>query len=125
MGTTEWSDITVIYGTMSFDDRDRESVVALGANCLDGCSVQPLLGADEGECRTRSFDIGVATIRIEHRTVADDVVADDDRARARQLHRPVEIIRVVGLIGVDEDQVEGAGIFVNQCGERLERGTDP
>ena len=54
--------------------------------------------------------------------VADDVIADDHRARSRQFQRPFEIFGIVGLVGVDEDEIERTD-FVRldrwQCFERF------
>ena len=37
---------------------------------------------------------------------------------------PVEIVGVVGLVGVDEDEVEGCGVFGVELGEGVECGAD-
>ena len=69
--------------------------------------------------------LGVVGAGVEDRPVADDVVADDQRAGPREPQRPVEVVRIVLLVGVDEDQVERAHALRMQLGQRLQRRTDP
>jgi hypothetical protein len=47
---------------------------------------------------------------------------DDQRSRARELERELEIRRVARLVGVDEDQVERPGTIGDQRAQRLECG---
>jgi hypothetical protein len=50
---------------------------------------------------------GSVLVGVGDFAVADDVVDDDQGAFAGELERPFEVGGVVGLVGVDEDEVEG------------------
>ena len=69
--------------------------------------------------------LGVVGGGVEDRAVADDVVADDQRAGPREPQRPFEVARVVLLVGVDEDQVERTRALGVQLGQGLQRRSDP
>ena len=66
------------------------------------------LGGEHLEEAAGADDAGVAAGGVGDRAVADHVVADDDRAGAGEAQRPGEIVGVAALVGVDEDEVEGA-----------------
>ena len=62
---------------------------------------------------------------VDDCAVADDVVCDDDCARLRKAQRPIEVCRVAGLVGIDEDEVEGLCSICVQLRQRIESGAEP
>ena len=68
--------------------------------------------------------MGVVLGVVYHRPAAHDVVGHDQRAAAGELERPREVLRIALIIGVDEDQVEGATALGGQLRKRLERRSD-
>jgi hypothetical protein len=48
----------------------------------------------------------VTAVLIEDRALAHDIVHDDERTLSRELYRPLEIERCVGLVGIDENKIE-------------------
>src|SRR3546814_11502547 len=53
-------------------------------------------------------------VRIYYRAVPQDVIDGDQAAAAQQLQRRFVVGVVVGLVGVDEDEVEAAGRALRQ-----------
>jgi hypothetical protein len=53
----------------------------------------------------------VGAVFVEYGSVADDVVSDDDGAGAGELKGPLEVCRIVGFVGVEEDEVEGGDLL--------------
>ena len=76
---------------------------------------------EEGACSDNAI---VAAAIVDDLALADDVVGNDYRAGMGELDSPIKIGRVIGLVGVEEDEVEGLGLLFVKLGERVERGTD-
>ena len=60
---------------------------------------------------TGAGDSGVRVVCVDDLSVADDVIPNDDGAGTRELDGPCKIDRIVWLVGVEEDEVEGARSF--------------
>ena len=60
---------------------------------------------------TGTGDTGVRVVCVDDLSVADDVVSNDDGAGARELDCPCQVDRIVRLVGVEEDEVEGLDLF--------------
>src|SRR5262249_1048137 len=97
---------------------------SLAADGLDRRRTDARLGGQELEPPPRSADDGVVAVSVDHGAVADDVVHDDQAAATRQLEGPPEVLRVVRLVGVDEDHVERPLAGGGDRGQRLQRGPD-
>ena len=106
------------------DEGYGEAVVAFGAYGLDGSGVEAWVGADFFEEQACAGDHGVGVVGVGDFAVADDVVDEDGGAGAGEADGPLEVVGVVGLVGVDEDEVEGWGVFGVESGERFERRAD-
>ena len=72
-----------------------------GAPCRRGGGRRPSPPGTRGRRGRRRRSPGSST-----RPLPDDVVADDEPAGPGQPHRPVQVLRVGRLVGVDEDEVE-------------------
>jgi hypothetical protein len=107
-----------------FDDGEGEAVVAFGAYGLDGGDVEARVGAQFFEEGSGAGDGGVGAVCFEDVAFADDVVAEDNGAGAGEFDGPVEVVGVVGLVGVEEDEVERGGLFGVELGEGFERRAD-
>ncbi len=106
------------------DEGHGEAVVAFAAHGLKGCGGETWIGGQlfkEGACALNAW---VGAGWVDDFAVADDVVADDQGAWASELEGECEVMRVVGLVGVDEDEVEGVGLLGDKLGERIESGPD-
>src|SRR5207248_2235794 len=84
--------------------RDGESVVALRADRLDRGGEEVRAVADELDEAPGPANRRAGRVRVGHGAAAHDVVADDDRARPREPDRPLEVLGIAGLVGVDEDE---------------------
>jgi len=96
-----------------------EAVVALEAYGLESCATEARFGGHAGEHGASALNAGVVALRVCDPAVADYVVGDDERAFVRELQGPIEIDGVVGFVGVDEDEVEGRGVFEVEGGQRI------
>ena len=54
----------------------------------------------------RAPGCGGRSRKLRHLAVAHHVVEDDHRAGPAELDGPIQVVRIVGLVGVDEDEVE-------------------
>jgi hypothetical protein len=99
------------------DDGDREAVVALRADGLDGGGLQARLGGRGFEETPDATDVLVFAGGVGDDAGADDVVGDDERAGPGDLEGPLEVVGVSGFVGVDEDEVERGPAFVGELGE--------
>src|ERR1700730_12272495 len=92
------------------DEREYESVVALVADRLDRGRAEERLGGEQVVEAAHPLHAAVLAPGLarglDDRPAADDVVGHDQRAGTRQLQRPLQVARVVGLVGVDENHVE-------------------
>jgi hypothetical protein len=70
------------------------------------------------------WDRRVVAVRVDELAETDDVVADDQAAGAGMVEGPGEILGRVGLVGVDEGQVEGAGALRVELGKLVEGWAD-
>ena len=61
-----------------------------------------------------ALDIRIWIFRIDYLAVAHYVVGNDERAGARELQGPLQILGVRRFVGVDEDEVEGGGGFADE-----------
>lgn len=75
------------------------------------------MGSELFEEEAGSDDARVGGICLEDVAFANDVIADDDGAGAGEADGPLEVDRVVGFIGVEEDEVEGGCAFGLQLSE--------
>lgn len=71
-----------------------------------------------------SPDMRVWIAGIDDGSVADNVVGEDECSGAGELDGPVQVVGVVGLVGVQEDKVEGCGLLGIKGGEGIERRAD-
>src|SRR5947209_60312 len=101
-----------LFLSVGSDDGHGEAVVAFGADGLDGGGVELGVAAETLEEGAGADDAVVVAAVVDDLALADDVVGDDDGAGARELEGPVEVGGVVGLVGVEEDEVEGGGVLV-------------
>ena len=62
-------------------EHDSKAVVAFAADCLNRGSANAWLGRQPFVQTTNALHIGVATIGVDHRTVANDIVHDNQTAR--------------------------------------------
>ncbi len=69
-----------------------------------------------------ALDGGVGAGGVDDGAFADDVVAENDAARAGELEGEAEVVGIVGLVGVDKDEVEGSCGFAVELGEGVEGG---
>jgi hypothetical protein len=107
-----------------FNDGECEAVVAFDADGLDGGGVETRVVAklfEEGAC---SGDAGVGIGLVDDGSFANNVVAEDEGSWTREFDGPIEIAGIVGLIGVEEDEVERGRILRVQGGEGIESRTD-
>jgi hypothetical protein len=110
---------------LAFDDGEGESIVAFAADGLERGCVEAWVTAEAFEKNSGSGDACVGTGCIEDFAVADYVVSDDEGAGAREFECTFEVDGVVGLVGVEKDEVEGLGLVGVQPGEGFERAADP
>jgi len=109
---------------LGLDNGQGEAVVAFDSYGLDGGGVEAWVIADALEEGAGADDAGIGIVGVDDGTVADDVVGEDEGAGARELDGPFKIVGVVGLVGVEEDEVEGLGLLGVEFGEGFERGAD-
>ena len=88
-----------------------EPVVALGAHRLDGRGAHAPLNREHLVQAAHAQDVEVGAGGVDHGSIADHVIDDDQAPGARELQSPGEIGRIGGLVGIDEDEVEGTGEF--------------
>jgi len=97
-----------------FDQGEGEAVVAFATDCLDGGGVEARVFAEMFEKGAGACGGWVGAVLVEYGSVADYVVSDDDGAGARELKSPLEIGGVVGLVGVEKDEVERGDLLCEQ-----------
>ena len=95
-----------------------------GAYGLEGGGFEAGFGSEFFEEASGALDGWVGVVGVEDGAFANDVVGDDDGARGGEAEGPVEIVGVVGLVGIDEDEVEGWGVFGLELCEGVECGAD-
>jgi hypothetical protein len=106
---------------------NSEAVVSLRTNRLDCGRAHARLGGKQlVEAPYAGRYPTIAEIRALGGGVEDGagthyVVTDDQRSHTLELERPLQVARVVLLVGVDEDHVEGPGSFVVQLRQGLQR----
>lgn len=106
---------------LRFNNCHGKAIVAFYADSLDGCSVEARVPAQLFQEITCPFDMRVGIAGIENGSVADDVVADDEGSGAGELDGPIEVVGIVGLVGVQEDKVKGGGLLGVESGEGIKR----
>lgn len=106
---------------LRFDNRDGEAVVAFYADGLDGCAIETRVFAEFFKEDTGSDDSRVGVGGIDDGSVADDIIGDDEGPGAGQFDGPIQVMRIVGLIGIKKDEVEGRGLFSVQRCKGIER----
>src|SRR5947209_7096092 len=87
------------------DDRDGETVVALGADGLDCGGGHRGLGGDRLDAAAGALDGGVVAAGVQDSPTPHHVVHDDHTAGAGEAYRGGEVVGVVLLIRVDEHQI--------------------
>lgn len=110
---------------LAADEGDVETVVTLAADRLDRRRLDPGLVGKQLMETALGGDRGIVVACVNETTVADDVVGDDQAARASVLEGPAEVRRSVDLVGVDEDQVKGTGFLGVEPGKLIERRSEP
>src|SRR3974390_2481373 len=116
--------LTAISLRRAIHDHEAETVVTLAADSLQRSRIDAALDGQAIEEPARADDDGVGGVRVEDGAVANDVIADDDRAGAREAHRTLEVGHFIDLVGMDEDEVEGRDFFGMEPGKRLDAGTE-
>src|SRR5579863_63900 len=106
-------------GDSADNDSDDEAVVAFAGNSLQrGCTETRFRGDHLSEA-ANALDIRIGAVGIDYLAIAHDVVGNDERAGPREFEGPFEIFGIAGFVGVDEDEVEGRSVFLDQGGEGL------
>ena len=108
-----------------FDDGYGESVVAFAADGLKRGCVEAWMIAEAFEESSSSGNACVSTGGVEDLTFADDVVSDDEGSGVGEFECPFEVDGVVGLVSIEEDEVEGLGLVGVEAGEGFECAADP
>lgn len=106
------------------DAGDREAVVALHAHGLHDGALQPRVRGDLLEVGPDALHVRVPAEPVGHGPAAHHVVGHDEAAHTSQFERPVEVVRVAALVGVDEDHVERLGAFGGQLRQGFGGGAD-
>ena len=104
------------------DECQGEAVVAFAAYGLEGGGGEVWSVGHEGEHGLGSLDGWILAAGVGDFSVADDVVGDDQGAGVGELESAGEVGGVVGLVGIDEDEVEEA--FGVERGEGFKGGAD-
>ena len=100
------------------DDGQHEAVVPLAAHGLDHGRAHARLPGPPARSSGARRHARVGAGPVDDRTVPDDVVGDDEASPPGKLERPGEVVRIAGLVGVDEDEVKGAAHPDASCGRR-------
>ena len=106
------------------DVGEGKAVVALAADGLHDGGGEAGVGGEQFEVAAGSDDGGVGVVGVGYATVADDVVGEDEGAGTGELESPGKVVGVAGLVGVDEDEVEGFDVLGVKLGEGLEGGAE-
>ena len=109
----------------SLHDREREAVPALGADGLDRGRLKARLARHHLKRIARTDHVGIPAVGVGDRAAPDDIVNDDRGSWPRQAQRPAQIFGVVGLVGVDEDEIERAESFGLDLRQGVERRAGP
>src|SRR5688572_19816284 len=88
------------------DEYRRETIVALGSNGLDLRGGHPRLYSQRRIEATYSLNRRVLGCRVEHGPLTHDVIGHDETTGMSQLDGPCQVLRVIGFVGVDENEVE-------------------
>lgn len=98
--------------------------MAFDPDGLDSGGVEARVVTELFEECACALDARVGIVLVDDGSFANHVIPEDQSAGARKFDGPIEVVRVVRLVSVEEDEVEGRGIFRIERGERIERGTD-
>ncbi len=104
--------------------REGKTVVTFAADGLDHGGADTFFRGENIQEAAHALYIQIFAGRIRHRAFAHDVVHDDDAAAPRQFECPCEVVSGARLVGVDEDQVEGATAFGRELRQCLQRPAD-
>ena len=97
-----WCDNSYLCG----NKHDRESVVSLGANCLNrGCGDARFVGDHLVELAD-SLDARVRAIHVDHPAIANHVIANDNTDTPWKLQSPCEEIWNKRIARHDEDKIK-------------------
>jgi hypothetical protein len=102
------------------DERDRKAVVSLTTHGLDRRGAHARLSGEQFVEAAHPLDVGIAAGGVDHRSVAHDIVGDDQAATTGELERPCEVIRIARLVGVDEDQVKWTATLGGELRQRIQ-----
>src|SRR5258705_10391068 len=101
--------------------RDGDPVVPLGPDRLDRRGAHARLRGEQLVELADAMHAGVLARVVDHRSLTDDVVHDDQAPLARELERPREVFGDARLVCVDEDEVEGTWLLRGKLGQGVER----
>jgi hypothetical protein len=118
-----WLACHASFGYWRPDHGKSYPVPALTAHRLHDSPAQSRLLCDHLQEPLNALYHRIGTVWVGYFPIPHDIVADDYRPYARQFQCPVQVIRQLGLIGVDEDKVERC--FMRQSRKQIKRQTDP
>ena len=81
-------------------------------------ALKPRLARHQFEHAAHADDVRAAARRVDHLALPHHIVDHDRGSRPGKAQGPFEIGRVIGLVGVDEDEVERAKPLGFDLGQR-------
>ena len=103
-------------GLVCGDEHYRETVISLAAHGLDDRGADARLRGQQLVEAAHALDVGIVAVRVGHRAMSNDIVDNDEAAPAGESQGPVEVRRNILLVGIDEDEVEGAEVLIGDRG---------